>query len=157
MWSGLPPMLKFHPFFWAFLLFTCGYALWRGRKYEQLSALIFIAASLVSVAAREPLHQRYLGIEVGDLVVDLVVLGALTAIALRSDRFWPLWVAGLQLTISMSHLLKAVQPDLVPLAYAAAERFWSYPTLLILFVGAWRQHRRRRTYAEFRTGPATLA
>jgi len=65
------------------------------------------------------------------------------AVALRSDRFWPLWVAGLQLTISMSHVLKAIQPDLLPLAYAAAERFWSYPTLLILFIGAWRQHQRR--------------
>jgi hypothetical protein len=30
----------------------------------------------------------------------------------------------------------------MPLAYAAAERFWSYPTLIILFIGAWRQHRR---------------
>jgi hypothetical protein len=68
----------------------------------------------------------------------------MVVIALRSDRFWPLWVAGLQLTISMSHLLKAIQLDLLPLAYAAAERFWSYPTLIILFIGAWRQHRRQK-------------
>ena len=129
-------------FFWALLLVTCGYALWRGRRYEQLSALVFITASVVSVLARSPAHERYLGIEISDLVIDLLVLVALVAIALRSDRFWPLWVAGLQLTISMSHLLKAIQPDLVPLAYAAAERFWSYPTLIILFIGAWRQHRR---------------
>jgi hypothetical protein len=71
------------------------------------------------------------------------VLVAFVAIALRSDRFWPLWVAGLQLTISMSHFLKAVEPHLMPLAYAAAERFWSYPTLIIIAVAAWRQHRRR--------------
>jgi hypothetical protein len=29
------------------------------------------------------------------------------------------------------------------MAYAAAERFWSYPTLVIIAVGAWRQHQRR--------------
>ena len=128
--------------FWALLLATCGYALWRGRKYEQLAAVICIAASVISVLARAPLHQRYAGLELGDLLVDTVVLLAFLAIALRSDRFWPLWVAGLQLTISMSHLFKAIDADLVPIAYAAAERFWSYPTLLIIAIGAWRQHRR---------------
>ena len=45
-------------FFWAILLITCGYALWRGRKYEQLSALLFIAASVVSVLVRVPLLER---------------------------------------------------------------------------------------------------
>ena len=130
-------------FFWALLALTCGYALWRGRKYEQLSAIIFISASVVSVLARSPVQQRYLGVEVSDLFIDSFVLVSMLVIALRSDRFWPLWVAGLQLTISMSHLLKAIQPDLLPLAYAAAERYWSYPTLIILFIGAWRQHKRK--------------
>lgn len=141
MWSGhTRQMTKY--FFWALLLATCGYALWRGRKYEKLSAAVFIAASIGSVVARSPRPERYLSIEHGDLLIDLLVLAATVAIALRSDRFWPLWVAGLQLTISMSHFLKAVQPDLLPIAYAAAERFWSYPTLIILAVGAWRQHQR---------------
>ena len=136
-------MLTSKYFFWAFLLVTCGYALWRGRKYEQLSALIFITASVASVLARSSVQERYLAVARSDLVIDSLVLIALVAIALRSDRFWPLWAAGLQLTISMSHALKAIQPDLMPLACAAAERFWSFPTLIILFVGAWRQHRRR--------------
>ena len=129
--------------FWTLLLFTCGYALWRGRKYEQLSALIFIGASVASVVARSALQENYSAVARSDLMIDSLVLIALVAVALRSDRFWPLWVAGLQLTISMSHILKAIQPDLVPIAYAAAERFWSYPTLIILFIGAWRQHQRR--------------
>jgi hypothetical protein len=129
--------------FWTLLLLTCGYALWRGRKFEQLSALIFIAATVASVAARSALNENYSAVARSDLVIDLLVLFALVAVALRSDRFWPLWVAGLQLTISLSHVLKAIQPDLLPLAYAAAERFWSYPTLIILFIGAWRQHQRR--------------
>jgi hypothetical protein len=128
--------------FWALLLLTCGYALWRGRKYEQLSAIVCIAASIVSVVARAGADDHYYGVQSSDLVIDTVVLLAFVAIALRSDRFWPLWAAGLQLTISMSHLLKAIQPSLLPIAYAAAERFWSYPTLIIIAVGAWRQHRR---------------
>ena len=134
--------------FWGILLVTCGYALWRGRRYEQLAAIICIIASVVSVIAREPLHQRYAGVEVSDLIIDTAVLLSFVAIALRSDRFWPLWVAGLQLTISLSHLFKAIDVSLVPTVYAAAERFWSYPTLIIIAIGAWRQHRRNATQAQ---------
>jgi hypothetical protein len=129
--------------FWVLLLVTCGYALWRGRKYEQLSALICIAASIGSVALHEIERGGYFSVQSSDLVIDTLVLLAFVGIALVSDRFWPLWVAGLQLTISMSHLLKAIQPSLYPMAYAAAERFWSYPTLIIIAIGAWRQHQRR--------------
>lgn len=136
-------MIPRYYIFWVVLLLTCGYALWRGRSDERMSALVFITASVMSVLSRSPVRERYLSLERSDLIIDSLVLIALVAIALRSDRFWPLWVAGLQLTISMSHVLKAIQPDLLPLAYAAAERFWSYPTLIILFVGAWRQHRRQ--------------
>jgi hypothetical protein len=128
--------------FWAFLLFTCGYALWRGNRYEKLTGLSCILATAVSVVAHAPLHERYVTVEMGDLLIDLAMLGVFVVIALRSDRFWPLWVAGLQLTISMSHLFKAIDLSLMPRAYAAAERFWSYPILIIVFVGAWRSHSR---------------
>jgi len=128
----------------ALLLVSCGYALWRGRKYERIAALVFVTATILSVLGSSPLPARYVGIATGDLIVDTGVLAALVTIALFSDRFWPLWAAGLQLVGSMSHLLKAIQADLLPHVYGAAERFWSYPILIILFIGAWRQHRRSR-------------
>jgi hypothetical protein len=89
-----------------------------------------------------PANQRYASLEAGVLIVDVLTLGAFTFIALRSDRFWPLWISGLQLTTSIAHFLKAAEPDLVPIAYAAAGRLWSYPILLILAVGTWRSSRR---------------
>ena len=45
-------------------------------------------------------------------------------------------------------MLKAVQLDLMPQAYAAAARFWVYPIFLIIVVGTWRSHRRRRSRDE---------
>jgi hypothetical protein len=45
----------------------------------------------------------------------------------------------------MALILKAITSDLSPWTYAAAERFWSYPMLVILFIGVWRQHQRTRT------------
>jgi hypothetical protein len=135
-------MLPHWIIFWIVLVASCGYALWRGRKYERIAALVFIAATVLSIWMRSPLHGRYSGIEISDVVIDSAVLAAVIAIALVSDRFWPLWAAGLQLVDSMSHMLKAIQPNLLPAVYAAAERFWSYPILIILLIGAWRQHRR---------------
>jgi hypothetical protein len=130
--------------FWLLLVSSCGYALWRGRKYERLAALVFISATVLSILGHSPAHGRYVEIEAADLIVDTAVLVAVVAIALVSDRFWPLWVAGLQTVDSLSHLMKAIDADLVPHVYAAAERFWSYPILVILLVGAWRQDQRSR-------------
>jgi hypothetical protein len=53
-----------------------------------------------------------------------------------------LWVAGLQLTTTVSHALKAIEIDLMTQAYAAAARFWVYPIFLIMVVGTWRSHQR---------------
>jgi hypothetical protein len=78
------------------------------------------------------------------MIVDLATLSLFVAVALRSGRFWPLWVAGLQLTTSMGHLLKAMAPGLLPVAYGAALRVWSYPILIILALGTWRCQRRTR-------------
>ena len=135
-------MLPHWVIFWILLVATCGYALWRGRRYERIAALVFLAATVFSFLTHSPLRARYFGIEISDLVIDSAVLVALMAIALVSDRFWPLWVAGLQMVDSMSHVMKAVDAELLPTVYGAAERFWSYPILIILFVGAWRPHRR---------------
>ena len=135
-------MLPHWMIFWLVLFATCGYALWRGRRYERIAAIVFIAATVVSFFAHSPLRGRYLGIEASDLIVDNAVLFAVVGIALVSDRFWPLWAAGLQLVGSMSHAMKAIHADMLPHVYGAAERFWSYPILVILFIGAWRQHRR---------------
>jgi hypothetical protein len=128
-------------FFWLLLLVSCGYALWRGRKYERIAAMVFVTATILSILGHSP-RLRYVQIEASDLIVDTAVLFAVVAIALASDRFWPLWAAGLQLVGSMSHLMKAMHADLLPHVYGAAERFWSYPILAILFIGAWRQHQR---------------
>jgi len=130
--------------FWLLLLVSCGYALWRGRKYERIAALVFVAATVLSILGHTLFRVYYTEIETSDVIIDTAVLFAVIAIALASDRFWPLWAAGLQLVDSMSHVMRAIDADLVPQVYGAAERFWSYPILIILLIGAWRQHRRSR-------------
>ena len=125
------------------LAIVCIYAFARGEAESRIAAAICGAASIASVIVMSPIAGRYSHIEAGVFAVDLAVLAGFTAIALRSDRFWPLWLAGLQLTTILAHIFKAVDFQLVPQIYAAAARFWVYPIFLIIVIGTWRsQHRR---------------
>ena len=135
----------FGPFiFGPLLLAVCIYAWWRGGADERVVAATGLAGTAATMIAISPLRHRYSGVEEGLLLVDLAVLAGFVTVALRSKRFWPLWVAGLQLTTSIGHLLKGVDQDLLPKAYGAALHFWSYPILIVLAVGTFRRHQRLR-------------
>jgi hypothetical protein len=151
MWSGRLSMSLHVLLFWLLLLSTCGYALWRGRSDERTVGGACLLATIATHFAISPLHVRYTNVEAGLLLIDLALLVTFIAIALRSERFWPLWVAGLQLTTSMSHLMKAIDFQLMPKAYGAAVALWSYPILIILAIGTWRSQQRARADNEAAT------
>ena len=131
----------------ALLFVACGYALLRGKTDSRIVAIVFLVGNFATAAVRSSMGSGYSSVEAGILTIDILALLGFTYVALTSDRFWPLWVSGLQLTTSMGHLMKAFEADLMPLAYAAALRFWSYPILIILIVGTWRSSRRPRDQA----------
>lgn len=134
-------MITHQIIFRALLVVSCGYALWRGRSDERIVAVVCLGATVASRFAFSPLNVRYSGVEAGLLAIDLLVLASFLFVALRSPRFWPLWVAGLQLTSSTAHLMKAIDEHLLPVAYGAAIALWSYPILIILAIATWRGER----------------
>lgn len=130
------------PIYYTILFLVSAFALWCGRTDERVAAAICVLATFASNIVYEP-RGAYAGVEIGVFLVDAATFAGFALIALRSERFWPLWLAGFQLTTVFSHLLKAIQLDLMPQAYAAAARFWVYPIFLIIVVGTWRSYRRR--------------
>src|SRR5512139_1921390 len=106
------------------LFVVCAYAFVRGRTDERAVAATCLAASIASVLVATQKAGAYSHLEAGILLVDIGAFVAFTLVALKSERFWPLWVAGLQLTTLMSHAFKVGRLDLMPQAYAAAARFW---------------------------------
>lgn len=126
--------------FYSLLFGSCGYALLKGTRDAQVVAVV----TLVATFASHFLVSRYTGVEVGVLAVDIAVLLVFAAVALSSDRFWPLWITGLQLTTTFGHALRALEDQMVPIAYAVSLRFWSYPIQIILIAAVWRSQRRKQ-------------
>lgn len=118
------------------------YAFVRGSADERRVGLILVVGVIATHLAWSPLSERFHGLETHVMAVDIVVFAGFLWVALRSERFWPLWIAGLQLTTILGHILKAVDLQLFSRAYGAALMVWGYPILLILAIGTWRNARR---------------
>jgi uncharacterized membrane protein len=127
------------------LLLVAVYAFARGRRDERQIGIVLVTGVIATTLALSPITHRYNGLETTVMLVDIGVFAGFLWVALRSERFWPLWIAGLQLTTIIGHLLKAVDLHLFARAYGAALSFWGYPIVLILGIGTWRQSRRRRS------------
>ena len=125
-----------------FLALVVLYALLRGSRDERHVALICLVGTVLTTLVLSPLAERFATVERPVMLVDLAVLAGFIVVALRSERFWPLWVAGLQLTTIMGHVVKEVDLAMLPRAYGAALNFWAYPIVLILAIGTWRTQRR---------------
>lgn len=110
----------------------------RGRTDERRAAGVCVAGTLLTLLTRDAFQERFAGFDAAAFLIDVLVFGAFLTIALRSNRFWPLWVSGLQLTATTVHLLKIIEPDLMRFVFGAALAFWSYPILLLIAIGSWR-------------------
>jgi hypothetical protein len=124
-------------FYFLMLGAVCLLCLLRGRSDERFAAAACVVGSVLTFIANQ-LTLPFVRFEPLAFAVDVGVLAAFVVIALRSARFWPLWVAGLQLTATSVHLLKLLHPDLMSFVVGAALAFWSYPILILIGIGAWR-------------------
>ena len=106
------------------------------------SEIIFVVGVIATELVLPAPRQRFAGVELPLMLVDVAVFLGFTWVALRSERFWPLWIAAFQLTAIFGHVLKAIDIHLFSRAYAAALLVWAYPMLLVLAVGTWRGARR---------------
>jgi len=129
--------------FLALLVLCTLYALWAGGAPERIGASIYalsVAATFLIVA--KPHQQTWLNLEVGAFAIDAATFAIFVVIALRADRFWPLWVSALLGVAVLGHLARMVMPDTFWRAYAFVLSFWSYPILALMALGTF-LHRRR--------------
>ena len=89
--------------YFTFIGLCCLYAMLRGGPPERIGAAIFATAYILSLIAASSGGARYEWVEVGVFAVDVAMLLALLALALRANRFWTLWVAAFQIIGTAGH------------------------------------------------------
>lgn len=137
--------------FVALLLFSTGFAVWKGGAPERIAAGLYWAAWLVTLIANPQATDRWRNVEIGYLLIDMGLLLALGILALKANRIWPMAAASLQLIIVAGHAAKGLDPDLLGSAYAIMSVFWPYLQLLLLVAGTWAYWRRTRIHGAVRS------
>ena len=148
-------------FYWTLLALCSVYVLIRGAAPERIGMAVLVVGSILSTASATAEYEvRFREMELGIFLVDVAVLVGFVALALRADRFWPLWVAGFHLVGVATHTAMMASEEVVPRAYAMGQAFWAYPILLAMVVGTWRHRQRLALYgsdpswSDFAAGPA---
>ncbi len=128
----------------AVLFGCCFIALRWGANEERYTAIGFIIAVVASNLVSD---GSYTHTESGVLIVDVAAFCGLLILALRSDRFWPMWAAAFQMVGMMVHFASIPQSGNFSWAYYVALIFWTYPVFIALAAGSWLEGRFRRNDA----------
>lgn len=145
---ALPPWIGF-----SLTGILCVAAAGYGRWEERASAAGLAANIAFTILLRD---WGWSGMQWGAFGADVLYLGLLVFIALRSERYWPLFAGGFQLLTILLHLGRLVDPKLNSWGYATAEVIFTYLVeYAILFgvISAWRMRRQLRAMGAAMTEP----
>ena len=117
------------------------YAFRRGDREEIVAAVAIMIASYLSALLRSSDHP-YQHFEVGMAMTDLGLFVVLQTMALRSAKFWPIWLAAIQGVTLLGHF-SPLMPGMMPAMARNAVALWAWPQWLILWFGIDRSRRGR--------------
>lgn len=133
-----------------FLLLTSGYAIWKGGKPERWAGAAFLLAAAATLLMNLPRQAHFQSLEVEVLVIDAALLALLIFLALRANRYWPLWMVAIHASTVAVHFAKLVNPSLVWPLYATAAQISSIPMQLLIAWATMRHQRRLRSFGSDR-------
>lgn len=119
------------------------YAVIKGGAPERILGWMLLIAFLASIAIG---NRAVATVAVATLMIDATLLAAMIALALKANRYWTLWVAGIHATTVATHLIKALNPALLPQVYSIAAAISSFPILCVLTVATFRHSERVRRF-----------
>ena len=122
--------------YYLFLVGCCGYAVCRGSRSEYFGAAIMIVGSVVTLIISRLFGTAWTSVEIGIFATDIIAFFALIYLALKSDRFWPIWATAFHLLAVTVHTAMMVAPQISSWAFATGAVFWAYPMLLALAIGS---------------------
>jgi hypothetical protein len=129
-------------YFVSLLVITTLSALWAGGGPERIGASVYFVSVAATILIMTAHSHDWLNFEVGVFIVDAVTFLAFIPIALRANRYWPLWVSAFLGLGVLGHVARLVGPDTFWWAYAVVLTIWSYPILALLALGTFLHSRR---------------
>ena len=135
-----------------FLVGCLVYALRYGGEPEKTAMLSQVSAAILTITAIRflPHLARFTSLAEALAVIDLGLLLALILLALRANRLWTIFLAGLQLSTVVVHLSKAIVPGLPAASYGVFAQFWAWPMLVATALGVHCHRVRTRKFGEER-------
>ena len=113
-----------------------------GGKPERAAILAQLGAFLLSMIAISFHSIPVQHLPIGLALVDVFLALALTGLALRANRLWPIVLAGMQVATVFAHFARLLAFPLPPAGYVIFVQFWAWPMLIVTVIGA-RNHRLR--------------
>ena len=129
----------------ALLLVAAAYVFWRGSNEERVFIATLFAVSFGTFLIVTRQHARFNEFSPALVANESILLGVTLLLAYRSNRFWPLPVASLELAAFLSLLVPLYGRNLVSYALGVAQGMWAYLQLVIVVLAVVRGRNRSRS------------
>jgi hypothetical protein len=128
------------------------YSLWRGGPPERIAAKVIIVWILTDVGYHLIFGPSgFVVVDPAHLVIDGAELVAITWLALRANRVWPVWAAAAQLMTFSGHIVVMIETGGVNRAYWAITQLPPYIQIVAMVCGAAFHARRYRQIGPYRS------
>jgi hypothetical protein len=123
--------------YWALSILCWLYAIRHGGQAAFIAFVMFVFMTMGTSFSVPGLSgaSRWTGINVSLFLTDTAFLVGLYILALRCRKYWPIWMAGLQLMCVLSHFGPLIDPHSSPAIYRALESVWMIPEMAIMVLG----------------------
>lgn len=127
--------------FWLILACCLAATVVFGRRTERYFVFMLVAGSIATLVANRTGAEHGGRLNIITLI-DWIILAVAWVLALRSDRYWPIWFAAMQ-SLAVLTELASWQAEGVPhQIFLNMAAFWSLPGLIVLTGGTildWRK------------------
>lgn len=134
--------------FYGFLLALVIYASACGGEPERLAAAILSVSAATDTALVHITSGLFESWVPTLFTLDMITFGAITIIAIKAERRWPMVMAGFLLVGVELQIGIWAAPVMHRRIYKLAHAYSAYPVMLILLIGVYRHAQRSRVRPE---------
>ena len=108
---------------WMLLALCSAYAAVAGGTTGRIGAALNVGATIATLYAQDimPWTQTHIPV----LIVDVLLMAALFALAMKSKVYWPIWAAGFHLITVTGHAATLLSPDFRSSLYYYFNGMWA--------------------------------